>query len=374
MEKGFLIARHYRTGKPVRLTWEKGVLDSLEELRETPSSLPWVAPGLVDVQLNGFAGIDFNSEDLTQEAWDYAQQRIQETGCVYFLATVVTAPKETYARRLRLLESFRQKGLDGCIGFHLEGPFLNPGGGYRGVHNPAYMSLLDEHWLEDVTRASSGAVRLITVAPECGNGVSFIVRARRLGVRVALGHSASDSKVLMAAVQAGALLWTHFGNGLPHLLPKWDPTFWGVLACGPPFVSLIPDGFHIPPEAFKVLVRLLGVRLILTTDATAAAEAKPGTYRLGELKIERGADGIARSPDGKLAGSSLCPFFAVFRAADLSGLPWPWLWDAYSIRPASLLGMIHDLRVGCRASFCVFEVEPVPRLAAVFVNGERKVG
>lgn len=213
---------------------------------------------------------------------------------------------------------------------------------------------------------------MITAAPEASErGLDLVRAAVQEGIRVAVGHSAAMGSALERAIEAGASLWTHLGNGLPHLLPKWENPLVHALGSKLPYASVIADGIHLPPHAFRAVVRALGDRLILITDAIAAAGMGAGSYRLGDRLVdvdEKG--GAVDRASGRLAGSTLTPFAAVFRAAAYLERPWAECWEAFSVRPAHWLSLRHGLEEGAEASFCLLEDEPEPRLLATFLRGE----
>jgi N-acetylglucosamine-6-phosphate deacetylase len=351
------------------------VISALPSITDDSTALPWIAPGLVDIQINGFAGIDFNRPLADREAWGKACSELLQHGCSHFLATLITnKPDETDNLLSGMVEADRCHHLN-CIGFHLEGPFLNPDPGYRGAHNPGWMRPLTPSILERWQLRSDNAVKLITLAPEAAleEALSFIRSASRSGVRISIGHSGAMGATLDQAIEAGATGWTHLGNAALTPSHKFENVIFHALARKGLMASVIPDGHHIPAHALGVICRSLGERLILTTDAMSGAGAPPGRHTVCHLEIEVGNDGIARMPDsGRLAGSTLTPFGAVFKAAALTGLPWPELWTAMSTRPAGWLGFDHGLDIGREASFCVFETDPHPRLREVWLRGERR--
>ena len=268
--------------------------------------------GLVDLQVNGFAGVDFNAgPGLTADAIDHALAAMRATGVSLCLPTIITAMPDQLAARFAALDaaiSASRLGPAMCPGYHLEGPFLNPSDGYAGCHPATAMTAPDGRLLERLEGSLDRPILLVTLAPELPGAATFIAGARKAGKLVAIGHSAAGRAELAQAVAAGATLSTHLGNGLPATLPKLDNTLIAQLAEDGLFASLIADGIHLPPHAVKVLLRAKGSgRCLLVTDATAAAAAPPGPYRFAGMTIERSADGVVRVPGGRsLAGSSLC--------------------------------------------------------------------
>jgi N-acetylglucosamine-6-phosphate deacetylase len=268
------------------------------------------SPGLIDLQVNGFAGVDFNSAALTAAALDRALQAMLRTGVTACLPTLITAPEDLLAARFAALDAAvtaSSLGQAMVPGYHLEGPFLNPAPGYAGCHPSAAMVAPDALLLERLAARLRRPILLLTLAPERPGAEALIDWARRRGTLIAIGHSAAGIAEVARAAEHGAVLSTHLGNALPHLLPKFANPLLAQLAEDRLSASFIADGIHIPPFALRTLVRAKGLaRSILVTDATAAAAAPAGHYELAGMAIERAADGAVRVPGASvLAGSSL---------------------------------------------------------------------
>jgi N-acetylglucosamine-6-phosphate deacetylase len=266
--------------------------------------------GLIDLQVNGFAGVDFNSTALTAASLDRALQAMLHTGVTTCLPTLITAPEDVLAARFAALDAAVAGSRLGIVmvpGYHLEGPFLNPAPGYAGCHPPAAMVAPDAALLDRLAARLRRPILLLTLAPERPGAEALIDWARQRGTLVAIGHSAAHAAEVARAADLGAVLSTHLGNGLPHLLPKFDNPLLAQLAEDRLSASFIADGIHIPPFALRALLRAKGqARSILVTDATAAAAAPAGHYELAGMVIERTADGAVRMPGATvLAGSSL---------------------------------------------------------------------
>lgn len=267
--------------------------------------------GLVDLQVNGFAGIDFNAGDgLAAHHLDAALEALLTTGVTCLLPTLITASEPHLAARFAALDAaVSGSGLGAlmCPGYHLEGPFLNSAAGYAGCHPPTAMISPDYALVERLERSLSRPILLITLAPELPGAEAFIRRARAAGKLVAVGHSAADFEQTARAATAGACLATHLGNGLPQVLPKLANPIFAQLAEERLAVSLIADGIHIPAGALRVLVRAAGHRAMLVTDAVAAAAAQPGCYAFAGMVVQSDAAGAVRLPgQASLAGSALC--------------------------------------------------------------------
>ena len=268
-------------------------------------------PGLTDLQVNGYAGIDFNDAGLTAAALDHALQAMAAANVTTCLPTLITASEATLQARLHALDeavATSRLGPAMVPGFHLEGPFLNPASGYAGCHPPAAMVPPDPALLDRLTRTLRRPVLLLTLAPEGDNALALIAHAVASGTIVAMGHTAADLVTTGQAVRAGVALSTHLGNAMPQPQPKFLNPLIAQLAQDALSASFIADGIHIPQHALKVLLRAKTYpRCILVTDATAAAAAPSGLYRFAGMTIEHAADGSVRVPGTTaLAGSALC--------------------------------------------------------------------
>ena len=337
--------------------------------------LPWIAPGLIDIQINGFAGVDFNRAIKSDDAWHHATEQLYAHGCTGFLLALITNTPEGGSKLLKDLAGRIVLDPRNCLGFHLEGPWLNPDPGYRGAHRAEWMRKPEIATLNQWWGLAGPLLKLITLAPEINLRASLDVIATGLEkhIQFFIGHSAATGDLLRRATEAGVVGWTHLGNAAPATAPKFDNVIFHALAQFGLMASLIPDGLHLPPHAFRVLARSLGTsRLLLTTDAMAGAAAdKPGRYTLGEVEVNVGADGAARLPDsGRLAGSTLTPFDGVFLAERMAGIFLEEAWNAFSTRPATLLGLNHGLLEGNSADFCLLSPEKTPYLLATYHRGK----
>ena len=266
--------------------------------------------GLIDLQVNGYAGVDFNDAHLDAAALDHALEAMLRTGVTACLPTLITAPESELATRLAALDRAVVGSRLGPLmvpGYHLEGPFLNPEPGYAGCHPPSAMLPPDPALLDRLTAGLRRPILLLTLAPERPGAPALIAAARARGMLVAIGHSAADAAAVAEAVTAGATLSTHLGNALAAQQHKFHNPMIAQLADDRLAASFIADGIHIPPPALKVMLRAKGMaRALLVTDATAAAAAPPGLYGFAGMQIEHTADGSVRLPGtATLAGSAL---------------------------------------------------------------------
>ncbi|SVC72108.1 uncharacterized protein METZ01_LOCUS324962, partial [marine metagenome] len=255
-----------------------------------------VSSGLCDLQVNGFAGVDYNAPSMTQEAFEQSLFSILRTGVTTCLPTIITGSVDWQTRCFRALEAGRNasKLAQTMVpGYHLEGPFLNPEEGFRGCHPAKWMVPAKWDHFEQLQEAAGGRIRLITVAPEIKGVLELIPKWVEQGITVAIGHCNPSRDILLRAADAGAALSTHLGNGIPQMLPKTDNPILGQLAEDRFSASFIADGFHQQPHVLGVYLRAKqSIRTILVTDGTAGSASLPGSYSVGPIGIERQPEGM----------------------------------------------------------------------------------
>jgi N-acetylglucosamine-6-phosphate deacetylase len=295
-------------------------------------------PGLFDLQVNGFGGIDFNAADLTPDRASEALERIQATGVTRCLPTLITSSFENFAASARVLSRLSSAIV---AGIHMEGPYLSPVDGARGAHPREHVRPAS---IDDFSRrqdAAAGRIVLVTLAPEVPGAVPLIEHLVASGVRAAVGHTAATPSQIADAIAAGATLATHLGNGCAQMLPRHPNVIWELLAADAVFASLIVDGHHLPRATVKAMIRAKGEsRTILVTDAVAAAGCAPGTYTIGGVASELSADGRVSLPGTPyLAGSALTLDRAIANAVRFTGLSIDAVIPMASTIPARYVGM-----------------------------------
>jgi N-acetylglucosamine-6-phosphate deacetylase len=294
-------------------------------------------PGLFDLQVNGFGGIDFNHPSLTAEGIAGALERMRATGVTRCLPTLITSSFERFAAGARVLARMTDAAI---AGLHMEGPYLSPEEGARGAHpleHVAPASVDDFNRRQD---AAGGRIVLVTLAPEVPGALAVIEHLVASGVRAAIGHTAATVRQIADAISAGATLATHLGNGCAQVLPRHPNPIWELLAADGVFASLIVDGHHLPPATVKAMVRAKGpARTILITDAIAAAGGAPGTYTIGDVECSLGDEGRVSLPGTPyLAGSSLTLDRAIANTVRATGLSIDEVIPMASTIPAHYLG------------------------------------
>jgi N-acetylglucosamine-6-phosphate deacetylase len=256
--------------------------------------------GYFDLQVNGYAGVDFNADGLTADALHTACTALEAGGVGGILATVITDHPEAMEGRLKTLATLRERDpLAGLLiaGLHIEGPFLNEGEGYRGAHPADAIIPASVDVMERLLDAAGGLARLVTLAPERDPGLRVTRMLARRGIIVSAGHTDAGLDALRAAADAGLTMFTHVGNGCPGLLPRHDNIIQRALSLADRlWLCFIADGVHIPLFVLRSYLRLAGYeRAIIVTDAMAAAGLGAGRYTLGRRVIEVGPDLVARA-------------------------------------------------------------------------------
>jgi len=295
-------------------------------------------PGLFDLQVNGFAGIDFNAPGLTGEGLAEALERQRATGVTRCLPTLITSSFDRFARNARVIARSPDPAV---AGIHMEGPYLSPEDGPRGAHPREHVTNATIADFDRRQEAADGRIVLVTLAPEAPGALSLIDHLVKAGVRVAIGHTGGTPQQVEDAISAGATLATHLGNGCAQTLPRHPNFIWTLLAADPVAASFIVDGHHLPAATVKGLIRAKGVdRSILVTDATSAAACGPGRYSIGDVVCESREDGRVSLPGTPyLAGSSLTLDRAVANTVKFTGMPIEVVLPMASTIPALYLGV-----------------------------------
>lgn len=320
-----------------------------------------LAPGFADIQVNGFAGIDFNHPAFDGDDLLPVCKALLRTGVTRFCPTLITGSQERLTRNIgQILEAYEKHSLVHLmvLGIHVEGPYISPEDGPRGVHPREYVS--DPNWDEffKLYELSRGLVRIVTVAPERPGALDFIRRASEAGFVVALGHCAPEADDIDAAVEAGAVLSTHLGNAAHQVLPRHANYIQKQISHDGLMASIILDGNHLPDYFVKNLVRAKGrAKLILVTDAMAAAGAPAGRYTLGDLEVEVGEDRVSRIPGMPyLAGSSLTMDEAIINCARFAGITLASAIAMATVNPGKLFhGFSGKFEPGERADLVLFK-------------------
>lgn len=307
--------------------------------------------GLVDIQINGAFGVDFAAAD--EAGWDEVAAKLPATGVTSFQPTLITAPLHQLIAGLDTATEARDRQEDGpyarILGVHLEGPWLSPK--KNGVHEARYLSEPTGPAVDALLSAVGfDILTLLTLAPELAGALEAIKRLTAMGVPVSIGHTDATAAQVQAAADAGATLVTHIFNAQRGLAHREPGVPGAALADERYRVGLIADLHHVAPEICILVFRAAPGRVVLVTDAIAAAGMEPGAYVLAGIPVTLGEDGVPRNADGTIAGSALTLDQAVRNMIGL-GLPVPRVIEAASLVPADALGRtdLGRIAVGARA-------------------------
>ncbi len=302
------IGRHWITGEVLQVQIKDRTIQSITKTTEEPEG--WIAPGLLDIQVNGIGGFDLNGADSTVETIQNVVRVLHEGGVTRFCPTIVTGTKERILHCVRTIAKACEEDLvvnHAVIGIHVEGPFISTEDGPRGAHNLDWVR--DPDWDEflEWQEAAGNRICKVTLAPEKPGAIKFIENLHKAGVVAAIGHSNSTEEDIRKAVDAGATMSTHLGNGAHPYIKRHPNYIWAQLAEDRLWAGLIPDGHHLPYSTLKVMVRAKGNKAILTSDAVNLAGLPPGRYHThindDVILEEDGFLHLASTPD-ILAGSA----------------------------------------------------------------------
>ncbi len=300
-------------------------------------------PGLVDLQVNGYRGVDFSGTDLTQEDFIGACRQVLQAGTTAFLPTLITSPDEVYERNLPVIagvldrEEFRGR----LPGIHLEGPFISPQQGARGAHPAKWIRKPDADYLKQLLDRADNKVKLITIAADL-DGAEYLARcAADRGIAISLGHHLADEADLRRLLRAGATALTHLGNGVPAVLPRHNNPIWAGLAADELSAMIITDGHHLPASLLKTIIRTKGPkRCIVVSDASPPAGLEPGTYETQAGRVILEQSGRLYNPaTGYLAGSSATMLQCMNHLASLGFVDTGALVDMGFYNPLKLIGL-----------------------------------
>jgi len=340
-----------------------------------------VAPGLIDIQINGYDGVDFNDPDTGAEQIAAAARKLWRAGVTAFCPTIITESfnhiSKCISNLIRAVDESPEFAR-AMIGIHVEGPFISPEDGPRGAHPKRHTRAPDWDEFQRWQDAARGQIRIVTLSPEWPGAIEFIEQVAATGLVVAIGHTAADPRQIADAARAGAKLSTHLGNGSHAKIDRHPNYIWEQLANDDLWASFIVDGHHLPPSVVKCFLRSKGfARSILVTDAIAAAGRPAGRHRLGNVEVEVTPEGRVNLPGTPyLAGSVLEMHEALAKTVKYSDATLDDALRMASANPAELLGVgseLGSIEIGRRADLILFrwdEENSTLDVAATIVNGE----
>jgi N-acetylglucosamine-6-phosphate deacetylase len=367
-----------RTGKGIAIDIAEGKIAAVRAAENT--SAHFLSPGLIDLQINGFRGFDLNDGEVTPNVMLSLCEELLSVGVTVWLPTIITASEASILQTLEAIGKIRAGHrliAEMVPGVHVEGPSICDRDGPRGAHPQKHVRPPSIAEFDRWQRASGDLVSMVTIAPEHEGSIDYIRALTKRGVHVALGHTAATPGQIHAAAEAGAVLSTHLGNGAAAMLPRHPNFIWAQLADDRLMASFIADGWHLPPDTFKAMLRAKGMeRAILVSDMVALAGMPQGLYEQpvgGQVEVSpEGRISIAGTP--YLAGASLPLSANVAIAAEMAGLS---LADALLLatrNPGRFVGRRGRLEVGARADIIRFDWSQGDREIRVreaWVHGEK---
>jgi N-acetylglucosamine-6-phosphate deacetylase len=359
-----IYGRHYENGEPIRIHIDGERIAAVEPAwpARKAGGWPYVAPGLFDLQINGWGGTWFGKEGITADEVLETLRAHYRFGLTRICPTLITNPFSVLSGAFAAIREAceRERWADRLVpGCHLEGPYISSEDGPRGAHPREHVRSPDWDEFQRLQQLSGNRICLVTLAPELPGAADFIRRSVATGVTVAIGHTAASRQEIAAAVDAGARLSTHLGNGAHAMIRRHPNYIWEQLGELRLSASVIADGHHLPPSVLRTIIRAKSPRgVILTCDAAGLAGCPPGVYTEGEMRMEVLDDGriVIAGQRQLLAGSGSATPRCVAEAVHAAGVS---LWEAIDMagrNPARLLGFEEiRLRRGSRADLFLFQ-------------------
>jgi len=358
---------NYLDHRPVSVKFENGTITEVKYLDKLSDKKHayYLAPGLFDNQVNGYAGVSFTfgGGDLSKNDVEIATRGLWQKGITSYLPTLTSNSQETLLKNIRILaEAMNDQKLLGSIpGFHLEGPYISPVDGFRGAHPKQHIRNPDWAEFNVLYEASGKNILTVTMAPELPGAMEFMRKCSELGIVVSLGHHNGSKADVDRAVMNGARTCTHLGNGCANTINRHQNPLWPQLANDQLNISIICDGFHLRDEEIKTFYRVKGVeKTIITSDITGFAGLKPGKYinEDGET-IELLESGLLRYPAQNVLYGSATPINrGVVHIMDVTGCTLGEAIQMASANSARLYNLADrgELKPGMRADLILFEV------------------
>ena len=348
-------------GRPISINVANGLVQSIEESCHEEEA--WLAAGLVDLQVNGFAGRDLNADTLDADAVISLSEKLLATGVTTYLPTVITASEEKITAKLRVISEARRanKLVEYMAPWvHVEGPHISLEDGFRGAHAREHVRAPSLAEFDRWQSACGGIVGMVTMSPHYENSYEYVAGLVSRGVHVAIGHTSATHEQICRAVAAGARLSTHLGNGIALQLPRHPNALWTQIAHDGLTATLIADGHHLPAAVLKAIVRAKGVsHSILISDSVALAGMSAGVYEtpVGG-RVELHADGkLNLAGESILAGAALPLKDTILKAKSMCEISLDEALRMATQNPGKFAGGRGELRVGASADLIRFTID-----------------
>ena len=360
--KQTIVGRRPQDGLPIEVIVEDGLVHAIQEGHHDQDL--WLAPGLIDLQVNGYGGDDVNCESPDPETIISLTRKMLALGVTTYLPTIITTSEAKVTAALRAVAEARRRSrlvADMVPYVHVEGPSISSADGPRGAHPLEHVRPPDLSEFLRWQAASDGLVGMVTLSPHFDGVERYIATLASEGVHVAIGHTDATPEQIHRAVDAGATLSTHLGNGSAGLIPRHSNVLWPQLADDRLTATLITDGHHLPDDMLKTILRAKGIaRSILVSDSVALAGMPPGCYETpvggrvelndkGRLSLA-GTEflaGAARSLKDGVTHAVSCASISLFEGLRMA-----------TENPGRFVGGLGILRVGAPADLIRFAIEP----------------
>ncbi|MCG9793103.1 N-acetylglucosamine-6-phosphate deacetylase [Flavobacterium algicola] len=332
------------------------VISKTKTTFETDASL-FIGPSLLDLQINGFSGVDFNTFPILQEDFITVIHNLAKEGILSFFPTVIT---NSDFNIISLLQNINQLCLQSALissyvsGIHLEGPFISAVKEASGAHSKEYIKAPDWELFEVFQEASGNRIKIITISPEWDNAVEFIEKCVANNIVVSIGHTVASGAQIKAAVDAGASMSTHLGNGAPLSLHRNSNLIFDQLANNNLTPSIIADGYHLPDNFLKIVLAAKNNQVILVSDSTMFAGMNPGVYHShigGKVTLEQGGRLSIFDNNKILAGSAVSLLDCINKLYSSALLNLATAWSLASTCPKRMVNV-----ADCSDDFVLFKI------------------
>jgi N-acetylglucosamine-6-phosphate deacetylase len=359
--KQSISGRNPQDRRPIEVIVDDGRVQAIVPGHDNQEA--WLSPGFIDLQVNGYGGDDVNADGVDPDVIYSLTKKMIATGVTTYLPTIITASEEKIIAALRVVDKARRSSklvADAVPYVHVEGPNISPVDGYRGAHAREHIRPPSLAEFARWQQASGGLVGMVTLSPHWQGVEDYISTLSGDGVYVAIGHTDATPEQIRRAIDAGATLSTHLGNGSAGMIPRHANSLWPQLADDRLTATLIADGHHIPGDMLKTMLRAKGTaRCILISDAVAIAGLPPGRYRTsvgGNVELhESGRLSLAGTEF--LAGAALPVKDGILRAVSCSGISLAEGLGMSTANPGRFVGGIGTLRPGSAADLIRFTVD-----------------
>ncbi|WON76088.1 N-acetylglucosamine-6-phosphate deacetylase [Serratia sp. UGAL515B_01] len=352
-----------------------GLIDSVCTLAELPAGIETrelggaiLAPGFIDVQLNGCGGVQFNDslEDISEKTLQIMQHANEKSGCTSYLPTLITCSDDVMKHAIDVMREYLKNNPNQALGLHLEGPYLSPA--KKGTHNPAFIRKPTREMIEHLC-ANADVITKVTLAPEMVEP-HFIQQLTQAGILVSAGHSNATYDQARIGFAAGIRFATHLYNAMPYISGR-EPGLIGAIFDAPEvYTGIIADGHHVAWASIRNAKRLKGDKLVLVTDATAPAGADIDQFIFAGKTIYY-RDGLCVDEQGTLSGSALTMIEAVQNSVEYAGIALDEALRMASLYPARAIGVekrLGTIETGKVANLTAFTRDY--KIIKTFVNGD----